>query len=374
MRIIVIMAISAITVTTGSVILHARRGEVADQRSVDLESGSARSKFADVAGRRVLAHATGVVAGRTEIVSLRSEFLGRVDRVFVIPGTNVVAGDPLIGLEDARQKHRVALAKAELVRFEVAAKRLVAGSTNAEIDVVRHQVDALAAQLDGLAKRLRRTEAALLHNVSNEQTADDLRSRHQATESEWLSMQAKLKRLTDPPRDEDLRTAIADVQAARVRLAMAEEELRRRRIDAAAPATILEVNAKIGELVSPSDARPMVRMVDDRRLRVLAEVDEYDAMRLSIGLPADVYSDASRDPIATGTVSRIEPLMTRKSRYGEWAGEQVDTHVRRIWIDLSNPPELPINLPVEVSVYSGATDSPSSFNANVGKRDDANAS
>lgn len=129
-----------------------------------------------------------------------------------------------------------------------------------------------------------------------------------------------------------------------------------------------------GELVSPSDARPMVRMVDDRRLRVLAEVDEYDAMRLSIGLPADVYSDASRDPIATGTVSRIEPLMTRKSRYGEWAGEQVDTHVRRIWIDLSNPPELPINLPVEVSVYSGATDSPSSFNANVGKRDDANAS
>jgi HlyD family secretion protein len=90
---------------------------------------------------------------------------------------------------------------------------------------------------------------------------------------------------------------------------MAEALLDKTRIRAPSAGTILEVNAKAGEVVAPSPDRPLVVMGDMSVVRVKAEVDEGDVNKIKVNQTAYVTSISSGSEKFEGKVTNIAPTL-----------------------------------------------------------------
>ena len=76
---------------------------------------------------------------------------------------------------------------------------------------------------------------------------------------------------------------------------------------------VAEVNGEVGEYLTPSPpgipTLPAVDLIDDSCLYVTAPIDEVDAARLKVGLPARITLDAFRGKNFEGRVRRIAPYV-----------------------------------------------------------------
>ena len=77
---------------------------------------------------------------------------------------------------------------------------------------------------------------------------------------------------------------------------------------------MLKINGKVGELAGPASVEPAVILADTSRYYVRAFVEELDAPRVEVGMPAKITVDALRDQALPGRVVRLSPRMDRKSR------------------------------------------------------------
>ena len=76
---------------------------------------------------------------------------------------------------------------------------------------------------------------------------------------------------------------------------------------------MLRVDAEPGELTGPEAPQPVIILADTRRFRVRAFVEEYDAPRLAVGLPARVTPmgcRAASSPAASPRSAPYEPQGT----------------------------------------------------------------
>ena len=113
---------------------------------------------------------------------------------------------------------------------------------------------------------------------------------------------------------------------------------------------VLAIEAEVGELTYPDSPEPLIILSDTRQLRAVAEVDEFDAMRVQLGQVCHIESDGTVGILARGHIVEIEPQMHPKQLYGQWAGERTDTFSRRVWIKLEEQIDLPVGLPVDVFI------------------------
>jgi HlyD family secretion protein len=72
---------------------------------------------------------------------------------------------------------------------------------------------------------------------------------------------------------------------------------------------VLELNAKQGEIVSPSPDQPLVVVGDMSVVRVKAEVDDGDVAKIKVGQKAFVRSINYPDKDFEGTVTALAPTM-----------------------------------------------------------------
>ena len=125
----------------------------------------------------------------------------------------------------------------------------------------------------------------------------------------------------------------------------------RTRIAAPIEGRVLDVNGEAGELTGPESAQPLIILADTSQLRAMAEVDEYDALRIELGQKAYVTADGAEGVLAEGTVVEIHPLMNRKQTFSQWAAERKDAFTRPVWIRLNEVQGLPVGLPVDVFIH-----------------------
>jgi HlyD family secretion protein len=112
----------------------------------------------------------------------------------------------------------------------------------------------------------------------------------------------------------------AGCDSARAQAKEAEARIRASRADTArtvvrAPfaGIVAEVNGEVGEFLTPSPpgipTLPAIDLIDDSCLYVSAPIDEVDAARLKLGMPARITLDAYRGRNFTGKVRRIAPYV-----------------------------------------------------------------
>lgn len=321
-----------------------------------LSKGS--SKQARLANARVISaptgetvRAAGVIEGRTDEVELRARVVEQIHEIHVNKGEWVQKGQPLLSLDDARFKSERDLAAALLSEAEAKKERLENGARETVIEAARQEYHVTKARLDGAEKAYYRAVRLAAGNAVSQQTLEDAQVEVDSLRATSEASKKRLETLELPPRADDLLAATAAVRAANARLKIAQIHLDRTRVLAPSDGRVLAIEAEVGELTGPESTQPLIIMSDTSRLRTVAEIDEYDALKLQLGQVCEITSDGTSGVLAIGKVSEIEPQMNPKKLFGQWAGERTDTYSRRVWIELEQSAiEIPVGLPVDVYI------------------------
>ncbi len=219
--------------------------------------------------------ATGLIEALDENTRIGAPVSGLVDRVVVKVWDRVRSGDPLFQLDDTELQARLGPQRAEVAVREA---RL------ADSD------DLFARQLT-----LRKTAVASEQDFENARNAK--------------------------------RVAEAELRAARAAVAETQALIDRLTVRAPRDGSILQVNTRAGEYLSPDPDNPPVVLGAIEEVQVRAEVDEQVAPRLESGAKAFGFlkGDAT-SPIALEFV-RIEPFVVPKKSLTGASSERVDTRV-----------------------------------------------
>lgn len=156
------------------------------------------------------------------------------------------------------------------------------------------------AELDAAQARLVSAEANLVQLRAGP-AQDELR----VAEMQRAKAEADLKRLTAGPATADLAEARAAVRSAKQALKQAEADLAAATLTAPFDGTILEVNAKPGELVAAGAG--LIRLMDTTAIEIEVSVIEEDLPLVQIGQPVELFFDAQPDAEVRGRVARIAP-------------------------------------------------------------------
>ncbi len=139
------------------------------------------------------------------------------------------------------------------------------------------------------------------------------------------------------------------VSAGRAEVAIAEAILDKTRIRAPAAGTVLQQNAKLGEIVGPSPEAPLVIIGDVASMRVKAEVDEADVAKIRIGQKAFVRSQSYPGREFEGTVARIAPTLA-PPRIGQ-RGPRRPTDVEVIEVSINLDGKVPLLTGMRVDAF-----------------------
>jgi HlyD family secretion protein len=351
-------AVGAIAIAVALAALAARTGERESARA-------ARPEGADE--KRWQAVAPGRVEPVSGTIKIAAPAMGVIAQVLVKVNDKVFAGEPLVRLVDSEARARLAAAEAQ-VAFRVRARNDESAPAQPLRPSLRRRAEAPAADSDKAAARRRAEDAVADAVKAAAQAQADLdkaaldRRAGTASDTTVEAARAALARAQDAVRQQraGLRRIEADpgtplptfadgqVNVARAEAAAAAAALDQLTIRAPISGTVLQVNAKPGELAAPSNAQPLLVIADVSALRVRAELDERDLGDIKVGQPALIRSDAFRGREVAGKVSFIAPIVeqSRLNRPGQRNVTDVD--VVEVLVDVAQPDPLAVGMKVDV--------------------------
>ena len=142
--------------------------------------------------------------------------------------------------------------------------------------------------------------------------------------------------------------ALARRDAAKAAVDRLEAELSKYHIVAPIDGVVIERHAEPGETVGP--AAPLVTIVDLRRLRVEAEVDEFDIESVTLGAEATITADGYPPRRVKGMVEEIADAVGPRQLRPEDPARSADSRVLRVQVAFSEPCTLKLGQRVEVLI------------------------
>jgi HlyD family secretion protein len=324
-------------------------GSTSTATSTSTASTAAAPKTATKSGWA--ASAPGRVEPSGGEVRIGSQAAGRISEVLVALNDKVGAGEILVRLDDGELIARVHAATAELAirrrdrDGNESTGRLAQDRRAAEDNVAsaERQLVISREEYDRLAKA-RRTNGATQADVDKAHDAVAKAQERLDTSRVALRKALSVDNLPAPTRQE------AAVTAGRAELSLAEAGLERTRIRAPAAGTALQINAKVGEMATPSPENVLVTVGNLASLQVKAELEERDVGKVRVGQMAVVRSDAFPGTDFEGKVSSMAQALG-PSRIGQRGPRKpTDVDVLEIVIDLAGQTPLLPGMRVDVFV------------------------
>ena len=290
--------------------------------------------------------APGRVESSSREIRISAAVLAPIAEVLVGMNDTVMAGDLLVRLDDREALARLALAEAQVedarrARDDAAqpsAEQVKAGD---EVAAAERAAATARSALDRLIAA-KRTGTASEADVTNARSA--LARAQERLEQQRTRLQ-KLKAAPDAPLPSRTEAALG---VARAQWTIAQEAVEKTRIRAPITGTVLQVQAKIGEIASPSSPEPLAVLGNRSHLRVRAEIDERDIGKIAIGQRAVVRADAFPGRDFEGKVSAIAPILG-PGRIGQRGPQRSnDVEVMEVLVDLADAGLLVVGLRVDV--------------------------
>jgi HlyD family secretion protein len=278
-----------------------------------LAGGETASVAAEAAARPGVV-CLGYVDLEPSVTSLSPLAPGRVTEVLVHENDRVVAGAPLLRLDDSAARLQVAEAQ---VALEKAQSHLDTARKLPEQQRLR-----LAQQREAAEAAEQRTSAAraiLTHKEklagirqlgAEELTAasDEVKQLEAAARAE----RAKLTELQLHDPAADVRQAELDVKALTIRLAQARKAVDECALKAPRAGTVLRILAGPGDIIPKQVGEAAIQFAPDGRRLVRAEVDQEFVSRVKSGQPALVRDDSPAGTSWRGKVLRVADWYTQR--------------------------------------------------------------
>ena len=152
-------------------------------------------------------------------------------------------------------------------------------------------------------------------------------------------------------RAEEQAAAIARRDAAKATVERLEAEAVKYRITAPIGGTVISRHVDPGETITPGS--PILTIVDVSRLRVEAEVDEYDIAGIVPSAQATITAEGYASAGWRGEVDEVpESVVGRQTRPDD-PGRPTDTRVLRVKVAFQEPNPLKLGQHVEVEIARG---------------------
>jgi HlyD family secretion protein len=297
--------------------------------------------------KRWLAVAPGRVEPNSGEIKITAPVIGTIAEVLVKANDKVFAGEPLIRLVDTEALVRKATAEAQValrrrVRGDENASRLAAARRRAE-DAVFDGEKAVTDALGTVDRAAIERRAGRMSDAE----LDAARTTLTRAQDRLKQLRADLRRVENENNTPYPTQAEGQLTIARTELAAAEATLQKMIIRAPIDGTILQMNAKLGELASPSSPQPLVVLGDISGLRVRAELDERDFGEIKVGQQVMVRPAAFRGREFAGAVSFIAPLV-EQGRNSRGQRNATDVDVVEVMVSLNEPGPLAVGMKVDV--------------------------
>ena len=292
--------------------------------------------------------ALGRVEPQSREIRIAVTISAQVADVLVKTGDKVFAGELLVRLDDEEARARLAAADAQIALHKRARNDQSSSTASADrrkaedtvADAERLVADARSAldkvTADWRAGRVPQTDL---------DAARSALSRAQDRLTEQQGVLAKLKALSDTP----LPTrAEGELNVARAEWTLAQAALEKTRIRAPIDGTVLQVDARNGELAVPSVEQAMLVLGDVSALRVRAEVEEQYLGRVHVGQHVKVRTAAFHGREFKGTVSSIAGIVGQGRINSRGPRKFNDVDVLEVLVDLPDAGPLVVGELVDV--------------------------
>jgi HlyD family secretion protein len=239
-----------------------------------------------------------------EYVRVAAPFAGTLQNLAVARGGQVKAGDALFALEQENEaaarreaQERMSSAEAQLANLEKSRRQ-------PEIDAARAQLAQAEAALKLSSAQLKRQEDLVARNFVSRQALDEARTARARDEGRVKEMRAQLATARLPAREDEIRAAQSNVQAARAALDQADWRLGQRSIKAPVAGLVQDTFYVLGEWVNAN--QPVVSLLPPQNIRVRFFVEEKNLGSVRVGQQASVACDGCKAPVSA-RVSFISP-------------------------------------------------------------------
>jgi HlyD family secretion protein len=148
----------------------------------------------------------------------------------------------------------------------------------------------------------------------------------------------------------EISVAQAKRDSAKAEVERLEAESARYRILAPIDGMVVFAHADVGETVPA--AAPLVTIADLTRLRVEAEIDEYDIGRVALGAEATISAEGYRGRQWRGQVEEVSDVVVGRQTRPEDPARPTDTHVLPVKIGIRERHPLKLGQRVEVEVLA----------------------
>jgi HlyD family secretion protein len=297
--------------------------------------------------------APGLVEARSGEIKIWAPVLGRISEIPVNANDKVLAGEPLLRLDDQEARARIAMAQAQVAMRKRARNDQAAGKA---VDR-RKAEDAVADAEATLVEARDAFDKAALAKRAGSDSGTDIATARAAWESaqEGVDYQrAQLRKLETESKTPLPTQSEGQLNVARTELRLAIVELERLTIRAPIVSTVLQVNAKVGELAAPASPQPLMSLGDLSTMRVRAELDEREVGKIKPGDSVAVRADAFRGREFAGTVVNIAPIIRPGRINSPESRNLTDFSVMEVLIDLADPGPLVVGMKVDVYFQAGS--------------------
>jgi HlyD family secretion protein len=296
--------------------------------------------------RRWQAVAPGRVEPCAGQIKVATTAIGLVDKVLVKVNDTVFAGEPLIHLSSEEAAARLAAADAQVaVHKRARDDKTASGKANTR----RKAEDAVA---DG-------EQAVAEARSAVDRAAADLRANGGADAALTAARAALARAETELTKHRDeLRTLEADsplptplegqLNVARAEQAVVRAALDRMTVRAPSDGTILQINVRTGELVSPSSAQPPLVLGNLSTLCVRAELDERNVAAIKVQQKVSVRTTETPAREFEGSVASIAPLVEPGRLEPPGTRGRTDVDVVQVMIELTGPSQLTVGMKADV--------------------------
>jgi HlyD family secretion protein len=371
-----ILSAIAILLTIGSVIYFSNFRTNQIEQKVSAEQKLADEKTQTEPAKTVVA--PGYVEPISEEIEVGSEIAGKLKRVLVEEGEQVLKGQEIAILENADFEANITNAKAQIATLRSQKETAEAKILQAKIDKTR---------IANGAKIEERREAKVnyestLPNIENSkreferrqrlyETGDVSREELERTKTAYENalkqsevLKAKFNVVNSDARKDDLdkadaairlaetqiREFDAQISEAETRVRTAEANLSKTIVKSPITGVILRKRLHDGETISSDNLKGIVTIADVSALRVRVDLDEIDVAKVKIGQSAYVVADAFGKTKFTAKVIKIGQILGRKNVRTERPTEKVDTKILEVLLELDKGQNLPLQLRVDAFI------------------------
>jgi HlyD family secretion protein len=293
-----------------------------------------------------LAVAPGRVEPLSGVIRVAVPVMGVIGQVLVRANDTVFAGEPLVRLVDPEARARLGAAEAQ-----AAMRRRVRNKETAPSGAAprRRAEDAVADAEAAVSEARSFVDKATADRRAGRGLDGDVDAARSGLTRAQDRLTQRKSELRGIEVDAPLPTqAEGQLKIARSELLAAQAAIEKLTIRAPIDGTILQMNAKAGELASPSSAQPLVLLGNVSALRVRAEADERDLEKIKLGQSVQVRPAAFPGREIAGTVSFIAPLVEAGRHNALGQRNMTDVDVVEVLIDLGEPGPLAVGMKVDV--------------------------